>query len=87
MIFPTVHLNGTSKKDLLRSIEEAHSQIREAINSMADVAPNARDYYVQGGGAYKIARIGHCERVQKLLDVKKDLEALARSISFQGRQS
>lgn len=85
MTFPTVHMNGTGKQSLLGDLEHAHLKVREAITALANAAPNARDYYVQSMDSYYAARTEHCDRVQKLVDVRKDLEALAENISRQGR--
>jgi hypothetical protein len=84
MIFPTVHLNGTSKQTLLDDIEGAYAALDLAIRALANAAPNGRDYYLQGPTAIYTASAEHGARLQKMLDVKKDLEALAENIVSQG---
>jgi hypothetical protein len=48
MIYPTVHLNGTSKKDLIEQWEKAHDKLAEALQLLKDATPHGRDYYLQG---------------------------------------
>lgn len=84
MIVPTVHMNGTSKDELLRQIEIAHAAINHAIEGLAGAAPNARDYYVQGPGAFPQARAEHEARMHKLSDVMSELLALNEAIYEQG---
>lgn len=81
MIYPTVHLNGTSKQSLLDDLEEAHWKLREAIEALAKIGPNARDYYPQGVDAYSTARAEHGARLQKLIDVRIELEQIAEHIA------
>lgn len=85
MIFPTIHLNGTSKDSLLEALEEAHAAIREAQKKLSECAPNGRDYYPQGPGVIYKAQDEHRARQQKLEDVKIELQQLAENISRQGR--
>ena len=78
---PTVHLNGTSKKELLGAIEEAYSAINDAIAKLAQTSPNGRDYYPQGPEAIYTAQLEHAARVQADKQVIKDLETLSEEIS------
>jgi hypothetical protein len=54
-MIPTVHLNGTSKDELLDQIVKAAHAIREAQRWLGAAGPNGRDYYVQGEGAHAAA--------------------------------
>ena len=82
MMFPTIHLNGTAKADLLEAIEQAHAAVMQAQKKLAETAPNGRDYYPQGPQAIYEAQNEHCARMQKLLDVKLELEAQAEHLFF-----
>lgn len=84
MMFPTVHLNGTSREALLEAIEAAHSALLNAQHLLAQTAPNGRDYYVQGPDALYKAQDEHCARMRKLADVKEELEAQAEHLTFGG---
>lgn len=75
MMFPTVHMNGTSKKDLLEALDAAHAAVLEAQRLLAQTAPNGRDYYLQPDPrAFYKAQDEHCARMQKLVDVQRELE-------------
>ena len=84
MIFPTVHLNGTSRDALLEPIMAALQAHHEVINALAQVAPNGRDYYVQGPSAYGEARREHEKRMHRLADNVHELTQLAEHLSNRG---
>ena len=50
---PTVHLNGTGKKRLLKDAEKLHDALHDAYESVSDALQDSefhgRDYYVQDG--------------------------------------
>ena len=56
MALPTVHLNGTSREELVQLRLDVVKAIREAVVALRKAAPHGRDYYVQGPDAYKTAR-------------------------------
>lgn len=76
MMFPTVHLNGTSVENLIEGYEEAYTAVDDAIKVVCMNAPNARDYYVVGPEAYPVARAEHEDRVARLVAVQKELEQI-----------
>ncbi len=80
MIKPTIHMNGSGRDTLLDGYATAVRAVGIAIESLCDAAPNARDYYPQGDGAYAEARCEHKARVAKLRDVQDELLALARDV-------
>ena len=51
-IFPTVHLNGTSRKMLADGYFAAYQRLNEAIAAFNAIEFNARDYYVKGPDAW-----------------------------------
>jgi hypothetical protein len=77
---PSVHLNGTSKDVLLEQTLNAAESLRSAINALCAASPNARDYYVQGDGVFKIAQAQHEDRVRRLQTVFKELVFLHEEI-------
>lgn len=81
MMVPTIHLNGTSKERLLDALEEAYAAIHTAIEKLGETAPNGRDYYPQGPDALFKAQEEHFARMQKLEDVRRELQELAEAIS------
>ena len=45
---PIIHLNGTSKDDLLQQYLDAGHALKAALTAMSMAAPNGRDYYPAG---------------------------------------
>jgi ferritin-like metal-binding protein YciE len=80
MIHPTVHLNGTSKDELLRQWLDAYHALREAREKMFDAMPHGRDYYPQGDGVIYKAQDEHRARIEKINEVLHDLETLAEGV-------
>jgi hypothetical protein len=81
---PSVHLNGTSRDALIRQLLDAHDALRQAVETMQDGAPHARDYYTQADpDAFTKARNAHFARLAKIEDVQNELFALAEAIDEQ----
>lgn len=78
---PTVHLNGTSREELLRQVQAAGHAVWQARDALAKASPNARDYYPQGELAYPAARAEHDRRARVLLEVEEELSQLAEAIA------
>jgi hypothetical protein len=85
LTYPLVHMNGTSKDELLRGYLLALHHIDEAIQTLGATCPHGRDYYPRGYSALDEAMAQHRARLQKLHDAKTELEALAYEVSKQGR--
>ena len=81
MILPTIHLNGTSKSRLVESLCDASAAIEAAYRSLKQTAPNGRDYYPQGEKALEQATAEHFARLQKLDDVKQEVDRLTLAIN------
>jgi len=80
---PTIHLNGTSETDLLNELSKATYALRLAVAGVQNTAPNARDYYPQGAAAMSKAEAQHRARLQKIEDVRAELEKIAEHVSEQ----
>lgn len=65
---PTVHLNGTGRKELSDGYMAAYQAARRAFDALADATCNARDYYTQGDDAYSKARAA---RDQQLFNLRE----------------
>lgn len=50
-IFPTIHLNGTSREMLSEGYFKAWRELNNAIAAFNAIEFNCRDYYVQPAGA------------------------------------
>lgn len=64
MMKPTVHLNGTSKKELLQGLLDAIHALHVAEEAVGKSYPNGRDYYPQGPDAILKAVAEYDARVQ-----------------------
>jgi hypothetical protein len=84
-MIPTVHLNGTGKKNLLEELEIAHGAVNTAIDALRQVTVHGRDYYVQGEHAYGQARTEMDARLAALAAVQDDLLNLHVAIQQQGK--
>lgn len=68
MEHPTIHINGTSRSDLLGQMIEAISALQDAKAAIMKAAPHSRDYYVQKDGmnAYSRAVAEHSLRIRAI---------------------
>ena len=80
MMIPTVHLNGTSREELVRQIERAYEHLDKAMDALAQAAPHGRDYYTQGMDAYQKAAAEHESRMARLHSVHKELEQIVEAL-------
>jgi hypothetical protein len=80
MTIPTVHLNGTSKDELLRQLFDAGSAVQAAMKALGEAAPNGRDYYPQGPSAFTVAQSEHLARMMRLQRVRDELYDMAEKI-------
>ena len=83
MMFPTVHLNGTSGADLLSQTTDAMLALSTALDALKIMGPHGRDYYVQGPRAIDSAMDEHIARIEKLEAVQADLVAISEAIHAQ----
>jgi hypothetical protein len=81
MMLPTIHMNGTSSNELLESYCDAISAMHAALEALARVAPNGRDYYPQGPDACALADSEHGDRKHALIKVMNELQVLAEHVS------
>lgn len=77
---PTVHMNGTSRQELLKQFLDARSALRTAYSSMCAAAPNGRDYYVQSRDAFTTAQEQHRDRLQRIEALITEYETLAEGV-------
>lgn len=81
LMIPSVHLNGTSKRELLEQLEHAHLAVSKAMIELTKAAPNARDYYVKADTqAFNKAMDQHCARMKSLKSVLDELEEIAEAL-------
>jgi len=78
---PTVHLNGTGKAALLNANTEAFRALSDTVVALAEATPHARDYYVQGDGAYTKALREHSARLDRVTSVMREIELICVEVS------
>jgi len=83
MMFPTIHLNGTSGDDLLSQTTDALIALADAIKALQSMGPHGRDYYVQGPRVIDAAMGEHLARIEKLEAVQDDVRAVSQAIYAQ----
>ena len=81
VMVPSVHINGTSKDELLRQLGGARDAVRYAMERLREATPNARDYYVQERGAFSNAMLDHLARMEKLASVFDELGEIIEAVS------
>lgn len=82
-ILPIVHMNGTSKQQLIDNLYAASGAVYECRERLAAAAPNGRDYYLVPGLADK-AFAQHARRMKVLDELFAELQAEAIGVSEQG---
>ena len=80
MILPTIHMNGTSREELVAQLEFASMALETAYQTLKRAAPNGRDYYPQGPEAIGVATAEHMARLKKLDEVKHEVDRLMLGI-------
>lgn len=83
LIAPTVHLNGTSKDELIRQHVDVLQALRAAEKALAQACPNGRDYYVQPAGALAKALAAHEARIARVQSLIDEIEEIAVAVSEQ----
>ena len=73
MKLPTIHTNGTSAQCLTEGYTEARAAVAVAIEQLAKVEFNSRDYYPQGPAAWAVALAQREELFAKLRFVASEL--------------
>ena len=81
MIFPTLHLNGTSKNQLLDDYCDMSQALNAAMEKMIENGPNGRDYYPQGELSLTQARQEHMDRIAKIHAVKAEIDQITEHIA------
>jgi hypothetical protein len=82
-IAPTIHLNGTSGKDLWNEYHAAYEATKNSIDALCNATCNGRDFYPQGPAAFSQARSERDGALQKLREVKTYIEEVLMGIMAQ----
>jgi len=79
LVLPIVHLNGTSRDELVYLRIEACHQLRQALAALAEMVPNGRDYYLEPGRMEKALK-QHERRVEAVRKVYEGVTAEVEAI-------
>ena len=83
VVTPIVHLNGTSKQELIDQRLAVLDALRKAGEALRNAAPNARDYYPEPGRLTR-AEAQHRRRLETLKLLVKQVEAEVTLIDREG---
>ena len=72
LVLPIVHLNGTSRQELIEQRSIASIAIVQAIGALQGMSQNGRDYYPEPGLMEK-AQAQHRRRLQTLKDLQDEI--------------
>lgn len=78
---PTIHMNGTSRKELLDQMVNAINAIETAMEALQKACPNGRDYYPQGPEAIQEALRQHANRQHNLHATMTEVREIAEAIA------
>lgn len=81
LLKPSIHLNGTSKGELLDQLQTVVTALEAALAAINAAAPNGRDFYPQGPEALTEALAAFAERAQAVKQVHTDFSNLAWDIA------
>ena len=82
-MMPLVHLNGSSAESLIEANIAAAKAVRRAITALSEAYPNGRDFYPRGDDAIYVAMKEHGSRLDRLISVASELEAIAMNVDGQ----
>jgi len=77
---PSVHLNGTSREELVEQNMNALHAVNTAAEILRKATPNARDYYVQSPTAFSVAVDQHRERLVSLATIATELTTIIEGL-------
>lgn len=80
MILPTVHLNGTSRDDLVEQRLGVIRALCDVEKALQAAWPHGRDYYPQGPDALNRAQQEWADRLDVLVVMREEVEEEAHQI-------
>ena len=83
---PTVHLNGTSRKELAEGYYAAVIALTAALDVLghSPPAPHGRDYYPQGDDAIHRATEEHRDRIKRVTSVLEEMREIGEELVLGG---
>lgn len=86
MQIPTIHINGTSKDNLLKRIHTALTAIQKAERALTNTYPHPRDYITQPPTNINKAMAEHHQRLNYLRRIADELDKMYQEIDRQPAQ-
>ena len=80
MILPIIHMNGTSRQELIDQRTAVLDTIRATLTALGKMSPNGRDYYPVPG-LWDLADQVHGTRIYRLKEIHDEILAEAIAIS------
>jgi hypothetical protein len=80
MIYPTIHLGGTSPQSLLEDLEDNITILRASIDRLSEAFPHHRDYLPLGSATFSQAMEEHIARIERLRSVFLELQDIQENI-------
>ena len=82
LTYPLVHMNGTSKEDLLDGYQKAWEALSRASDALAATSPHARDYYPKENGnrEYGYAYRQHLDRMCAIEVIMDEILMMTRHV-------
>jgi folate-dependent tRNA-U54 methylase TrmFO/GidA len=77
---PLVHINGTSRAELLKQLSDCFNKCMELEDTMRAARPHARDYYPLEPHCYEGARDEHRRRELFIVQVRHEYAALLLAV-------
>jgi hypothetical protein len=81
---PVVHMNGTSRAELLDQARKAHEAAENLRAALRAMTPHGRDYYPKGNQLINTALDQHHNRLIRVEAIQEEIEKIWEGIFKQG---
>lgn len=83
LVLPIVHLNGTSREQLIEQQMEVVHALKAALAKLKEAAPNMRDYYPKPG-LWDEAVKQHDHRVKAVHELIREISMHIDQLDYEG---
>jgi len=83
IVIPLLHLNGSGYDNLIKLRMDVYVSVKAALNTLCQMAPHARDYYIAENHdeLYEQARVQHRKRLDVLKNLMRDISTEAEMLN------